>query len=413
MNLDFGGSSYLAERLELIRTISRNIAGTSEPPDARNVKTQSGSVLLADPTVDGVVLKDDRSGLSTDSAGRERAAMLSSMMQALRPPLALSGQYPRQDLNAALKQPVADLPVFIGNEPGSDSGINLTMLPSDRPATTEKPDIVSGVEVRPGSQTTVDNLPTLSISGLEEVFNLGADAEAEGMGAQPNARSAGLYGKAGVGWNFAASQVAPAEETVEPHALKDNVADVATGSTRTMASPALAARAADMSAQAELICKLLSEIGLSAAAAEIAPMVTERAGVLASFVLNAHFLPGWPPMRPIESREAKTLIDTLVDDTALAKSDLELLSYLANFGVSRRHLEKLVKSLKQAAKRPGLLQALACFVTDLSAALRALGTEVDAIVTDLTLEEQLQARHSSGNRRRIDLDAGMGGRISL
>ena len=157
------------------------------------------------------------------------------------------------------------------------------------------------------------------------------------------------------------------------------------------------------SVQGEMIRKGLAELNLTSMAIGVAPAAPERAGVLASFVLNAHFLPGWPPMRPIESPEAKAFVQRLALDKSLTKSDIEMLTYLANFGLTRHHLEKLVKALKRAGKRSGLLQAFVLFVGNLGAAVRALGTELESLVADLTVEDEVQAKTPAGSRRRIDL----------
>ncbi|MGQ3211765.1 MAG: hypothetical protein ACT6U0_11520 [Shinella sp.] len=393
MSIDPGGMPLLADRLELIRTISRNIAGTSETPDGRGAKTQETPALPDDPTVDGFVAKDDGSRLSTDSAGRDRATLLSSLMQALRPPIAGPGQHVRQVLNAALAQPLADLAQEDGTRTASD------LLAPVRLASGSSDQIPYPVHYGAGDafampadldlSLTTHIVTDLSVPDVEGSWI--ADAEPSGVETPATALNAMADDKAMV------------EATRLPPASMADGVEMALHPSGYSASSALASRTFDAAIQAELILRALGELELGAVATGMAPMATERAGVLASFVLNAHFLPGWPPARPIESPEARALIGALAQDKNLSKSDIELLTYLANFGVSRGHLEKLLKTLKRAAQRPGLLRALACFLTNLSAALRALGTEVDAIITDLTLEEQLQARHASGNRRRIDL----------
>lgn len=505
MSIGLSGMAVLADRLELIQTIGRNIAGTSETPDAGDLKTKQTPAVPDDPTLDGFIRKDDRSNVSANSAGRDRAALLSSMMQPLRPPIAGPGQASRQAWNATLAQPLAelaqvdsahstsDLPMAVRLTFESGRGIphreysslsdtlvikvatDLSLAthtatdlsPPDlegawtagaRPenghvepahqlkSTGEPPAALAQVgsapstsdlpmPIRLASETGETPHPEYSRLGDTLVMNVANDlslathtetnlsrpdlngawiASAEPDGSlvqvtfqfedaverqsdQPDAKMQASIIDA------AKRDKAIAEAGRTARASRADGIEMAMISTGESASSALPTKTSDASVQANLILKALSELDLGFVAAGISPMATERAGVLASFVLNAHFLPGWPPARPIESPEAKVLVNTLSQDKNLSKSDLELLTYLANFGVSREHLEKLLKALKRAAKRPGLLRALVCFLTNLSATLRALGTEVDAIVTDLTLEEQLQVRHGSGNRRRIDL----------
>lgn len=417
MSIDLSGLSILADRLELIQTIGRNIAGSPLPPEAPGVRTPTPSLTYAPLTDGGFVPRDERSGLSTDGPAHERTAVLSSLMQALRPPVTGPGQRSRQEWNAALAQPIADLAQAGGERTIAEATSPLEVAAASKTALLAPS--ASGVSIDLPMMADVPSLdgskgrklpqiaaePSLTMRTVPSLAASAPDAPVTGR-ADVNASQSQSFDvklPAATSNSITADRAVFATEVGPQQRVTTAVREGSTDPISVSAVLVHPARPEDVSLQSDLIRKALSNLDLTSFAAGVTPMAAERAGVLASFVLNAHFLPGWPPARPVEGVEAKAFISTLAQDKSLSMADIELLTYLANFGVSRQHLDKLVKALKLAAKRPGLLQALACFVTNLSAALRALGTEVESILADMTLEERLQASAASGNRLRLDL----------
>ncbi|KQT54072.1 hypothetical protein ASG43_00045 [Aureimonas sp. Leaf454] len=109
------------------------------------------------------------------------------------------------------------------------------------------------------------------------------------------------------------------------------------------------------------------------------PAGTERAGILASFILNAAMIPGWPPPRPIEGVEIKTLQTLLSKNQIVSKGDLELLLYLANIGFSRAHLSKFLKRVEDRKRRSRILRAVALIMTNLVAVVDVMGRELQML----------------------------------
>lgn len=436
MSIDPIGGGFLAEKWDLIREIGRNMATSPVAPETPTGKPPS-SLTPPDPVSQDIPPADDRSSPPINSPERARAAALSLMMEALRPPLAGPGERAKQEWTVALAQPLADLvkagadgvkpmPGASAFEAGraasslggsivdpkfSEAGVALTSktsagasaehLGAKQPLLTSPADVSLGF--RSGSQ--------LSQAGMERAFKIeahraGAQQEFLTGTSEPNQHEAGTERTSVVQARSEASRIGAlleplADRAGAPPAMRHLGAGEKLALSNFVPLMILPTEAA--SVQTEMIRRGLAELDLTSMAIGVMPAAPERAGVIASFVLNAHFLPGWPPMRPVESPEAKAFVKRLALDKTLTKSDIEMLTYLANFGLSRQHLEKLIKTLKRAGKRSGLLQALACFVSNLSAALRAMGTELETFIADLTVEEQMQAKTAAGNRRRIDL----------
>lgn len=127
----------------------------------------------------------------------------------------------------------------------------------------------------------------------------------------------------------------------------------------------------------------------------------ERAGILASFVLNAHFLPGWPPLRPIESPQARSLLDGLAAQRKADARQAELLAHLVRLGLDRRQMERTLRLMARERPRSRVLGALAAFLTSLGEALRLLSAEIEAATDELQAGNAALTR--AGRRARVDL----------
>lgn len=152
-----------------------------------------------------------------------------------------------------------------------------------------------------------------------------------------------------------------------------------------------------------LTARVIEEQGLAAFVIRPEATLPERAGVIASFVLNAHFLPGWPPAWPIESISGKEFVRQLARDGELSGNDIELLTYLANFGFNRQQLERILKALSKSVRKTGFLEALASLVTSLSVIVQSVKTELETVIDELVSEQGTTTRPAPGGRRHIVL----------
>ncbi|WP_378941131.1 hypothetical protein [Mesorhizobium sp. ANAO-SY3R2] len=388
MSVDPIGGGFLAEKWDLIREIGRNIAAT--PIAVERSAGKPASLTLPDPLSQGIPPPPaDRSSLPTDSPERLRAAALSSMMEALRAPLAGPAQRVGQEWAATLAQSLAD---FVTAGTG---GVKPTLA---QPLADFVTAGAGGAKPTLGV-ATVDS-PASGFEGSVAEF-FGPGNEQRPGARQPVGMDVSLVlrpepQRSEVNWerpSFAEARAETPRISAGEKATLANAAPIMT----------LPGEVADASVQAEMIRRGLVELDLTSMAAGVITAAPERAGVIASFVLNAHFLPGWPPARPFANPEAKAFVEVVALDKTLSRSEVEMLTYLANFGVSLQHLEKLIKALKRAGDGPGLAQALACLLGNLSAAVRALSAELESFIADISVEGQLQTKPAPGNRRRIDL----------
>jgi len=134
----------------------------------------------------------------------------------------------------------------------------------------------------------------------------------------------------------------------------------------------------------------------------------ERAGVVASMMLNAAMIPGWPG--PLAYANAPAASDAVaphaLQNPALTETDI--VTYLANFGVSAPVLEKLRPLFGEASSRKSLLLHLAILLSAFCIVFVQIKSELDAIV------EEFIRRDEAGDE---DLFAGLaetrGGRLKM
>jgi hypothetical protein len=129
---------------------------------------------------------------------------------------------------------------------------------------------------------------------------------------------------------------------------------------------------------------------------------SERTGIIASAILNAAVIPGWPPPRPIESEAAAQL-------TPVPKmSDEEMLTYIANLGANPMLIEKARKMLANRRNGKKILFYLAILMTALSVVIDRLANEFSALTDEESeVRENLDASDPfghNGRRRRLYLE---------
>jgi hypothetical protein len=101
----------------------------------------------------------------------------------------------------------------------------------------------------------------------------------------------------------------------------------------------------------------------------------ERAGVIASFILNAAMIPGWPPPRPFVSVEVEELM-TRLQKGPVAASELEVMTYLSKFGLSKELLAKIFALMEAIRRRRLVMLALAILLTNARAVLESIKAEL-------------------------------------
>lgn len=144
--------------------------------------------------------------------------------------------------------------------------------------------------------------------------------------------------------------------------------------------------------------------GLGFNALDVSPL-PERAGVIASFVLNAHFLPGWPPPRPFEMPAALAAHATLAERLAeLTEQEAEKLLYLSKLGLTPGQLERILRLMARARKRSAFFDTLVAALTNIGAVLDALRDEAAAIAEELLVQRQVALPlHAGRGRERLAL----------
>lgn len=131
-------------------------------------------------------------------------------------------------------------------------------------------------------------------------------------------------------------------------------------------------------------------------AAAGAPLQAERAGVIASFILNAAMIPGWPPPRPIEG--VPVAVAQFVNaQKELTEAERDLLLQLGKLLHSPETLGRLLRKAKAAAKRAKLLAALDFILTVVD--------ELAGMVADelARLEDFVREDRSGGARQKLTL----------
>jgi hypothetical protein len=123
----------------------------------------------------------------------------------------------------------------------------------------------------------------------------------------------------------------------------------------------------------------------------------ERAGIIASCILNAAMIPGWPAPRPFELAAGRALVPERLPPGAPIDEN-EALNYLAGIGASRSLLDRIRELTRSVVRRLKLLLGLAVLATLMTEALRTLQDELTALAEEL---EAAEAEELVGGRRHI------------
>jgi hypothetical protein len=361
------GASFLSGQLALIQEIARNIGGDPLPPaDATGTEEARESIAAPAPG-EAVATPDDEALLSDRATGRPSASSAADLLAGLRAPaaaLASPADYRQAMLQlVAGSAPGGASPPQNGGAPASDADqITAKKLPPE-----ELPHEVLSPEISP----TLNKATAKPATGSPPTRSDAAPArmrEDEAMAAPANRAGPPRDG----------GSVRLAQEAPPPAATHRSAA-------------------ADHSLPDQTIERARLALGLAGGAAGTS-MGAEQGGILSSFILNAHFQPGWPPQRPIQDLDAKAFVQQLAGEAELGKDDIAMLMYLANFGLKKKQLSRLLKLVGAAGNRSKLLDALGSFFSSIGVALGALQEELE-----LLAEEFEAARERRGKRERLDL----------
>lgn len=408
----------LSEQLELIREIARNLVGDAGPSGTRPPALESQRTL--DGPWLGGVSSGDESITYGSAADRPHSAAASLSLFGLRPAFAArtdsaasQGAEIRSLIqllaqSAAAPAPAAEMGTVAARErarPPGEGGRTSPVGEADAPPGTTAPrngvaatPLLGGPTIASGDGHTETPLRSAIASEApsgERAAALAAGAsnrQARQEAAQATTRAAHrdplhqapTFSDKANAWTRGSAELASATNTVSTMLADFEGAVRNAIGERNLVTLGLGDVAAQMAAQA----------------ASAAP---ERAGVIASFILNAHFQPGWPPLRPIQSAQAVDLAGQLAQAKKLIASDKEMLIYLANFGVNIEQIARILKLAPRARHRSKLLGAILGFLVSFSTVVRLLQEELSALLDDLGAESQLLPRTASGKRLRTDL----------
>jgi len=459
------GGPLLSAQIELIKEIGRNIAGAGASPDLPPlINFPAARPVAGQPhTSDATAPVDDNSYGSPANAGDPGQSLAGRSLLGLRLPVAPAGELlraaaqiahaqeaaaaaarpgsPAQRDAAALPRAGADalppaypataLPGAAPQTGKANPGYAATAGPSGKAAVatadegvaapgTSRPKAVSGQAATPPRGSA-----PMMASGTRGATTAGEPPDRQEMpasGAPKGILAAGPEGTpaagpegtlaAGMAEDHASRRATvrpgdPAQASVPiPTSAEVGMADGRPGAPAAGLPDASAAAASkagmERTPDAALVERALAGLGFAATAGAAPPQpATERAGVLASFILNAHFLPGWPPPRPIEQPEVRQFTATL-DRALLGPEELEALEYLARLGLTVEQLRRLARLAHKARKRSKFLDAVAGFFVSLGALLTTLQEELENIADEQVADRRIEAE-GSGRRERIAL----------
>lgn len=347
------GIAFQTERLALIREIARNLVAGPGPATGTN---PAGRVA---PTTEPDAAGVDDALLADRLAPREgQPPSPAAQLAGMRPPRAtfLEPEVYRQ----VLAELTASDPLFAAM--GGDGGWPEAGTAADTdlvfPEAATEVDGALTDPASPTASTKSEAAPSLAVRG--EALAAAATAPGAEAGSTPAAVPADFAANADLSVTDLPSADVP----------------VTAGSAEAMA---MDARAATES----VIERALTSLGLGEGATAPATMRGELGGIIASFILNAHFQPGWPPLRPVQDPEAKSFVAQLARDPKLSKDDLAMLTYLANFGLNRTQLARILKLVAAATNRSKLLQAIAQLFANVGTVLGALHAEIEALADEI------------------------------
>ena len=103
-----------------------------------------------------------------------------------------------------------------------------------------------------------------------------------------------------------------------------------------------------------------------------------QTGIIASFILNAAMIPGWPPPKPFEMPSANSLLDRLLQGAKGLPNEEDYFAFLSERGAKPSFLARLRKRLDKLARsrRLRMLLGLAALMSTIEVVLEALEEEL-------------------------------------
>ena len=147
----------------------------------------------------------------------------------------------------------------------------------------------------------------------------------------------------------------------------------------------------------------LAMLGLTGGAAQIGSLAADQTGILASFILNAHMLPGWPPPLPLAAVAGGFQGVRLSVVPQLSQNEEQILIYLLNLGLNLDHIAQVLKAIRSVRRRSSLFTAIANLLSSTANVTHIMEMELAALVEDLLQEKKLRMRMLPGARLRTDL----------
>lgn len=127
----------------------------------------------------------------------------------------------------------------------------------------------------------------------------------------------------------------------------------------------------------------------------------QRADILASFVLNAHFLPGWPPARPFSMPDPKAAVHQMAHQMSLSRDEQAILVYLASFGLSEQQLRTLLRNHDTGIRRGRILVALMVLLAGIGTLTRTLRHELANLAEELIQAGAVPDPQTAFRRNRL------------
>lgn len=397
------------ERLAAALDIIRNVGGETRPPGIdRSLPQAPGTVKpSADMVPAGPTILEDASQPAAHSAPYAQAAPPASRsLLGLRPPL-LEGS--RTTMQGQGQRPASTTSSGTGASAGTTTAANPAVAgESSSPASQSSHAIGAFDPVQVAMEVSASDLPLSSPTTVPSAADDGSllgdmvaripEAQEEGASAGREAFP-GFAGSVVTGEAGAAAPIADAADATQLASQADGAAGEvaartvdapgqasarsATAATSTSAATAAAADADTLaSARAQGTASAIGDVPrldaalrdpLAFAAMPGGSALPERAGIIASFVLNAAMIPGWPPPRPIESARPDAAV--AVRQFQAGVDEKETADYLTRLGMPASLLARLAAWLEAFKRRARILFGLMILLGSTLAVLRSLKEE--------------------------------------
>lgn len=389
MSLTALGGTLIIEQVEVIREIARNLLGEAPPGE-----TQPTASSVPDANAAWPARSAERPGLPDAAVAGSSSPASSGALSLLGirlPAVAAAGSgVPEASEIRQLLQLLSG-----AGGTGSADAVAGSPEPSGRQA---------------GAETSVFRLPEgRAAPSAAAAESAAAQDRSEGMARsrQPTGADALRNPEAGApratrdGRSPTRSE-APGQRAADAARADDRPAASASPAAQGNAQPVPQAVDAP-SPQSAASADALAMLGLADRMTQIGSLGAERAGVLASFILNAHMLPGWPPPRPF-ARVAEGLRTAGREATPqLTRNEELILIYLLNLGLNANHLDYVLKTIRSARRRSSLFTAIANLLSSATNVVHIVEVELESLVDDLLQERKVRMRMLPSARLRTDL----------